>query len=173
MKRKSFLTFLIVVLATASCFAWVVMKYYGTISLTATPQVEKGIILSDGEQDLSLENIEAPILSSADGVNFFNEAGEKVEKPTATTFKVSGSDCNTFKVTADCGDDALSNAIRIGVQYDGGGDVLSNGKTINIGKTYSQATDMKIMVWYDGKSTTDELISLSEGTSVTLKLVAQ
>lgn len=172
--RKSLITGLIICLATVSCFAWVMMKYYGSLQTNVTADVERGDILLNGESAFVLNDLKAPILSSADGVNFFNEAGEKVTAPEAQTFSIKGADCDKLNVlSVETGDDSLSDCIRVGITYDGGGDVFTPS-TANkyIGKLYTDATDMKLTVWLDGNSTTEEKYSASNGVPLKINFLA-
>ena len=172
--RKSLITGLIICLATVSCFAWVVMKYYGSLETNVTADVERGEILLNGESSFVLNDLKAPILSSADGVNFFNEAGEKVTAPTPQTFSIKGADCDKLKVVSvEAGDDSLSDCIRVGLTYDGGGDVYTSS-TANklVGKLHSEATDMKLTVWLDGNLTTEEKYNASKGIPLKINFLA-
>lgn len=172
--RKSLITGLIICLATVSCFAWVMMKYYGSLETNVTADVERGEILLNGESAFVLNDLKAPVLSSADGVNFFDEAGKKVTAPTPEVFSIKGTDCDNLKVlSVETGDDSLSDCIRIGINYDGGGDVLTP-TTANkkLGKLFKEAKDMKVTVWLDGSSITNEKYEASKGVPLKINFLA-
>lgn len=172
MRRKAFFITLILCLATVSAFAWVIMKYYGTMSMTATPQIEQGTVCLNGESDLDIGAVSLPIVSSVDGVNFFNGAGDKVSVDS-TTYEITGADCDNLKVSLSLpDDDPLSDSIRVYVDYDGGGDVISTTKKTALFKKLQSGKNIKITAWYEGTVCTSDDIYATEGTPIKLNLLA-
>lgn len=172
MKRKAFFITLILCLATVSAFAWAILKYYGSLNMTATPEVEQGVVYLNGDAELDIGDVTLPIVSSADGVNFFNEAGDKVSVGS-TTYEITGATCDNLKVTLSLPeDDPLSDSLRVYVDYDGGGDVISTTKKTASFKNLQSGKNIKITAWYEGTVCTSDDIYSTEGTPIKLNLLA-